>query len=586
MSMHILISIFYIITVVMAILGIFFIQKNDGVLNGICWGIYSIIIFICYQGMTAGVINLFHIPICLITIGIFDLILGAVLLYFIIIKNKKQIYEYEKIDCIFLFIMLLITVILVQKRFGNEISINFQSVDSAAHMKFALNILDKGKISTNLYLSAVNEAMVIGALREFIDSFDGYKIFILCESFFFMLSGLIFYGIIRNYCKNFYQTIAAIILTLFYWLGYPLYSMVFGFSYFGLSIIIIAYLIVMCDLYVDNKIYQKLNIVFLAMGIYSLLVCYTLFVPVVFLAIGLCVANSQHAEKKMFSVDTVVLMLKIFLIPCVLGLIYSIGNIGALTAGGAGKAGIATEGGSYRDLYSDFVLILPLLVTGYYVILIKLKKINLIVTMMPLLLLFMMLLFKLGMNGKVSSYYFCKNHSLLWLVSFVCIFYAIKFLNEKNRIVIIGYLCTYIMLMTFDFRGVDNYIQNTNSNFIDVSSKNFINIYDFTKIWFEQPKFQNEKIDLYRYVNNNLRIMSDVKILIVGTEFEDAWFQTLTEQEYARCNGDINVYNSLVNDDTKYVCVLYGEMYQNNQEYFDGLERIYQNNAGFIAKIN
>lgn len=578
--------IFYIASICSIAISIFMIEKSKEELNGISWVVLIIITIISYQGFIGGIVNLVNLHVDIITIGGANWLISLIIFKIIYTDKKIQRYFFDKVDIIFVIISLLILLNLVYHRFGLGLDINFQSVDASTHMKFATDTVKNHSISTNLYLSSLNEALIIETLGRFLPKFFYYKIFVMCESVYLYLSALIFYIILRNYCKNTFLKISACIITVLYWLGYPLYSTVFGFSYFGLSITVIAYLIVVCDMLIDKLIKKEICIIMLALGCFSLLVCYTLFVPVVFLGIFICILSEQKKKNMMISFETLRTMLSIFLIPCILGLIYSFRNVKELAITSSTTTAFANEGGSYRDLYSDFILILPLIIAGYWYIIKKIKKINMAITTMPLLLIFMVVLFKLGMDGKVSSYYFCKNHSLLWLLSFICVFWSVEALSEKHKEMVVGFLITYLVLFGFDFKGGDNYILNKNSNFISVTSKNFINIYDFTKLWYDQPKFDGGKLELYKYVSDTYKTDVNNNVLVFGNELEEGWFQTLTDQNSSKCGGNIDTYNEIVREGkSEYVCVLYGDAYQSNQAYFDSLEKVYQNGVGFIAKI-
>lgn len=108
----------------------------------------------------------------------------------------------------------------------------------------------------------------------------------------------------------------------------------------------------------------------------------------------------------------------------------------------------------------------------------------------------------------------------------------------------------------------------------------------FTKLWYDQPKFDGGKLELYKYASDAYQPDVNNNVLVFGNELEEGWFQTLTDQDSPKCNGDINTYNEIVSTGkAEYVCVLYGDAYQTNQAYFDSLEKVYQNGVGFIAKI-
>ena len=60
--------------------------------------------------------------------------------------------------------------------------------------------------------------------------------------------------------------------------------------------------------------------------------------------------------------------------------------------------------------------------------------------------------------------------------------------------------------------------------------------------------------------------------------------QWLVDFEYWKQNDEQKTFIKNIKADCDYVCVYTdSEVYANHQEYFDSLQRIYQNSAGFIA---
>ena len=80
-------SAFYLIALLFAMTGIYKIKKSDNILPGGTWLPVSVLIVALYQCFVAALICLIHIPVNIISIGIFDLLLGGGLWFYIVKKS-------------------------------------------------------------------------------------------------------------------------------------------------------------------------------------------------------------------------------------------------------------------------------------------------------------------------------------------------------------------------------------------------------------------------------------------------------------------------------------------------------------------
>ena len=82
-----------------------------------------------------------------------------------------------------------------------------------------------------------------------IDEFEFYNFFITFGIFVLLLTGTVMYNTLVKFSKNNKTRFMACIVSLIYVLGYPLNSLLFGFEYMSLAILIINVIIEMMFYY-------------------------------------------------------------------------------------------------------------------------------------------------------------------------------------------------------------------------------------------------------------------------------------------------------------------------------------------------
>ena len=333
-------------------------------------------------------------------------------------------------------------------------------------------------------------------------------------------------------------------------------------------------------MYLSDDYNQKIIIIFMNLLLYGIFVCYTLFVPTTFFGVfvALVIYMIKKDGKKIINLHNFLEMLKVFLIPSILGMVQSISNIKFLSSSGTG---ISTDGGCYTDLYSNFVLLLPFALIGAYLIIEKKKK-DCTIPITIVQLLFMLFLFYRAMKGTVSAYYYMKNNSLLWTLIWILAIEAILYMIEKQKAAIIFPL----MFVAFIIMGKfgDTWIQSKNSRFYAVSSRSTFNIIHFNNdFMYANTSIDNEMLDLYEYVYKNCQ---DKKVISVNTEAGNGWFTAFNSNGKSFCYGGLDAYMSMIDEDIGYVCIAYTDPYIESQDYFDSLnDIIYENSRGKIVRI-
>ena len=383
-----LLSLFYTISYLVLLTGILFFKKNERKLSVLVWITMSVMTSFCLQALSAALLYKTGLPISMPVIAAFNLVTGGIL-WFFIIKKGRQNYYLDKADLIAFIVLFLVAGFTYAKRFTIGHDISFASIDSATLYETAKSIVLDQKLTTNMFLATVNSAMPMQAALPITGEFYMFKTFILWEAGYFLLSGLFFYILIRELLKNRELKIFAVVSSVIYMLGYPMYSLIFGFSYFGLSISVIAYILYAAILYIDRGVGRLNSVLMLNLGLFGLFLCYMLFVPAIFPGVLLAILIYMKMTGRLFSLRTVKAGLSIFLAPSIAGLLVTASNLVFLNAGSSGSGssgggggassgptGIAIDGGCYNDMYSNFIILLPLIITGLVICIRKLWDIR------------------------------------------------------------------------------------------------------------------------------------------------------------------------------------------------------------------
>lgn len=579
-------AIFFLIAWLTGVSGLYFWKKTQKKLYGVTWMGIVCVASLCFHVLVAALINIIHIPVNVISIGIADLLCGVWFWYRIIKKGEKQKYTYEIIDGVFLVLLFGVIAWLVRQRYGLILDIHYATVDPAAHFQDAMNVVANQKVS-NMFYAALNNALLIEAMGWLTKVDYYYKIFVLADVLHFALAGLGFYGLLRKWAKDRFMKVAACVGTFIYLFGFPLNSTLFGFVYLGMGITIIGYLINITDSLLEDEYSQRVSIILLSLGCLGLFESYVMFMPVVYFGMLLAILVKQQKKRMLVSKDTVKICLEIFLIPCVLGLYYTYFGVfsDGLTVGSA----IANEGHIYRDLYSNFLPFLPLALFGIWQFA-KMKKWTAEVCIFPLAAVFAIGLFLMGLQGRASSYYYFKMYYLLWLLVFLLLYRGIESIHVSSRGVVVGYFVTWLLVIGIFFFNVEDRIQAKNPLFDPTKKSDLLNdVYSYNWGQLHTERYSPGKMQLYHYAYGLLEQGQKV-VPLAGFFEDDYWYQAVTNQRmqgFAYWNIGEEKYFENLEKDAEYVCVLYGhDFYKENQEYFESMEHVYQNDAGFIGKVN
>ena len=580
-------SLFYLFTYFSAFFGVFVFKKSDKKLNFLLCIPICFMVMMLYTAFFAGIIDIVHIPINLVSLGIGNILFSAGLCIYSFKTKKIQKYKFSWFDLCALLIFAILTVVIAVSQFGFNLNMNYETTDPSRHIRMAEDIIDTQDIRS-MYFGSLFNSVIITIGLGFFKSFWAYKLFILADILMFLLSGCIMYCAARLYAKKTVQKVLSIVFIVYYLLCYPLNNMVFGFVYLGMGVSICAYLLMMSQCYKNGTINKLASIVLLMLGAYGIIICYSLFAPFVYVAIALFIAIEFIKQKRLFSKEFFATQFGIFLIPTVMGLYFSFfGSFGGQVS--AVGSSIGLEGYIYRDLYSNFIIILPFVIYGLVNAFIT-KKVRCHHIFLLILGAAVLVMFWFGMQGKVSSYYYYKMYYLLWMVCFVVAIEGICELCKKSATVIISYVLVWVFMAFMNFGKIDDKITEKRvlMSPSSWSSGAFFPIIEFNLNCMKEVNFTLERVQLYEEAHN--KFTAGNKITLLNTTEPIYWFESFVQctleefycYDFNAC--DIDAYMSNIEESCDYV-VVHTEHDTRFDEYISKWEPIYQNADGTIYSI-
>lgn len=580
-------SVFYILTYSGLFISVLLYKKTEIEQNIIIWISLSIIIIMCLNSLAAVVFSLIGIPINVLSLSFSNILLAGLLAVRIIKHKEYQSYYFSIKDLIIVVFICIFSVVIGINRFSLNLDINYLTSDPSQHFQFALNILNSGKVSS-MFFAALNNAVIIEILLPVFSEMGMVKSFIISDIMMFALSGLVFYSLIEEFLTKKTTYILAFFFTIFYLICYPLNNLIFGFVYLGIGVSLVGYIIFMSKItFLEDSSINERSIPLLALGTLGVILCYSLFAPIIYLSLASIFIYYYWKKRELLKRQTIFYFFLLFILPGLIGVYFSYFKI--FTDGVTMQSGISMEGYIYRDVYSNFVLIIPIaifVVFEQY----KHKSIRVESILFFLLLCFMVFLFADGIiYSKVSSYYYFKNYYLLWLIVLYLVFQGLIKLGHENKPFFLSILIVWMGLFLLNQSQIEIKIQNRNLNFMPTAyAGSYFDLYNenMRQLKSDERRFDKDKMELYKYVRS-FKEEKNIAIPISGYWEDVYWYEGLTDQrlkEYYEWNlENISFIDKIAVDKIEYIVVLNSsELYQSNPQYFEKLEIVFQNDAGTL----
>jgi len=585
-------AVFLVLACLFALSGFYLVEKTSRPLIGVSWIIASIIALTCWHALVAALINLASIPVNAWSMGASDVLLGGAMWFLIRRSHAVQKYTYHIADAIVTAgLVIFMVLFFVLHTDGAQFIPHYATVDPSVRLMQAVDVVNTASVQSMFYHSLTN-GLLIQILGPATTLPYYYKIFVFSDGLFLVLAGLMFYATIRHLLKTRLQMALGIVVAALYLGAYPLNSTLYGFTYLGMGIIIICYLAFITDSYMRDELAMWVAAPLLMIGCLALVLCYSMFAPVVFIGVIAMLWIKQASHKRLFTVETVLLSLAVFLVPVILGMVYSYAGI---FTGITFADAIDGEGACYRDLFSNFLPFVPLAVFGVLKC-VRSRSLPSPAILAAPLLVFMTGLFAMGLMGKVSSYYYYKTYNVAWfIVMYMLMVGIVKIANRETAVLAGIYGVVWALVFSLAMSGIDYRLWDRYDNFNQATKAIFANdIYNWNKSRLKEPGgLPMDQVELYSYVYSNLVSKGNQPVVFVGYWEDGYWYEAISDQRHngwvlASYQGPAAVMEMLQSSTARYVMVMTGvnnKSYLANQVYFDSLKRLYSNSAGFVAEL-
>ena len=613
-------GIIYLISSLLLIMAFVLIKKSEKAIDILSFLGITIVVFLSYNVFLCYILTFISVPNNLAVLSIINIIIAAILNWIILKNKERQKYKLDKFSLICVGIILLATFIASCLNFGLPFNIKYETGDPAVHHITSVVFSQEEKL-LNFYKdevygisqgrkigSYVNSGIIMQCFSNIIDEIDYYNIFIAFGIFVLFMTGAIMFNILEKYTKSRSGKILALIVSIVYVLGYPFNSLLFGFEYLSMGILLLEAILLMVYYFENGEFKFSYYVVLFAFLNFELFCSYYMFVPFTYPALWIyfCIYSKKNYNKILCKKNITLLGVTL-LIPFVLGYIYhlapgiynilnmnvqdAMSNAANRTSYISGK-GFAAYGYIYVNFYSNLILLI-------YKKIREKRFISFDVIEFIFLVLFIVLLLVGIKFDKVSPYYTMKNYYALSMLVFYMNFRGLMYIYEKSNkipfIIVTGYILLIIFNLIFIKAPLGKGPYNDYENVF-----NFVEIYGVNKTIIVDRKedYNLKEIEIMKYAKSNLdfensqiEIMGDSEQLLWGYDLlryvnYDELFETYTYGQTRLALKAMMVYQKIGKVD--YIIYFNKSYYYNllRDRVFENGEIIFRNEAGGIIKYN
>ena len=568
---------------ILAIIGILIYKKTSKSENFLAWLIISIILMMCYHSMVSCLLMIINMKFDILVYGIMDFLLGALT----IIKSwrikKYQNYKIKLNYIIVFFVIVIVGSYLAYKEFSINLNIAYIMSDPAVHFRNAMDMINNGTVSSMCFASTNNALFISMFIPVVENTVNLYRAFILSDIVMLMLSGGVIYILIERYMNKRVVMFIGLLLVGLYMGGYPLNNMLFGFNYLGMCVSLICVLIYFLERFYNLEITDKLAFPILSMFFLSVSLCYSLFSPAVWIIGAFIIAKRIKRDGKLLSLNTVIVFLTIFLIPTILTIKFCF--IDFFVSNGVNfTTQVNAEGGIYINFVSNFILFLPFVVLSIYIC-VKKKENTALSFFIIGWSIYIVISHLLRINNIMSTYYCFKSYYVWWLLCIAMVIPSISNVTWNYKR-IIAILASIVVLASITFIVPIDKPEFKNNPLLDIYSYNFSYLN-------RTRTFDEYSIDLYRYINANLKDTTDQVIPFImsfGNYGRTYWYEAMLGydiSEFSSLNFDTSeIIQRLKDEKIEYVGFFYyDEEYLKYEEFLSHQKKVFETPSGAIYKL-
>ncbi len=590
MSGSIIASLLYVTGFLLCYAAIFLFPKSDKKLDGVMWLLLSLLTEMCWGGLAAGIINIIHIPINIYSMGIVY-VLSAVLLGVKIRREKKiQKYRWSWLDVLFSLAVFLAVAFMVLKKAGPDMELIFINSDAAVHLKNAVSLVLGQKLPV-MYFAPFQLGMILEVTMPVLPIYEFYKVFIIVDAAFFALEIIFFFQFCRAYMQSWRMKALGIAMCVLYAAGYPLLSYLFSFYYWAIGVMLTGFAALLLRMYRSREMKRQYLVFLLMLCCNGVVMCYMLIAPMAFIAVFLGLAAIVKDEGKLLTKNNVFLGLKVFLLPTLLAVYYCYFEF-LSKEGMSATDVISIDGGIYRELYVNFLLLIP--IVAYMVVrAVHRKKADENMIFFGTICIFVLVLFIFAGLKKVSGYYFYKFYYPLWFFVFVLAVQGIAKLLEEQWEMLAGYGVMVAFLFVMHYGKLEQLVVLSKTGFQEeYRAEQFFSLYDYNISYLKLTgsTFPDDYMDVCRYVVDELGGKEEIPLIALLDNYEKCfWYEAITGNDcseyYGWKHNFEQVRKKLDNRETDFFAVFKdSEVYEQNEAYFNGFEAVYQNETGVVYR--
>lgn len=585
-----MIKICYIISILLLLLSFLLLKKYNKRVNIVRELIYTISLFICYNVFIVYLVSMLGIRANIFLYSLINLIIAMFLLIITIKKKDRQMYRFDGKEAISICLFGIVLLLIGFYKTDGLNKINYMiSSDSAVHYESAyifskeLNLFN-GNNCQDIIFGSFDRMMPISYINGgfFINVFNclkPYKAFMLYDLLCYTLCSLLFLVTIIEIFKIEKKKLYLGLLGFLYCLAFSLNSFLFGFCYLGLGVMVINLLVLTIYKFRDSferSIFYKILILFLI--VFSVFFSYYLFVPSIYLSLGiyyiLLCKSKKISIKQMFLYGIITLI-----VPFVIGVIYFV--IPFFDRGDTFLSAVSLYGGCYRNVtpiyfYGVF--------TVYFVYRIysKKEKLNYLTLSLGIHTLYILMFIGLFAFNLCDIYYFYKLFFVYWV--FAIIYIGCLFLKHRKYLYIASIFVFGLIIFTVLFRDTRyaNYLVNSN-------------IYSYNAYWINyEGLFDKEELELAE-ASIKYKDMCGYNdtFLMVGSNLKNYWYYAVTGNIPVIFDASKDVREQMaINDNTllyfdylpEYKCVVYYNEGHDDLVSDSKYDILYENGSGAILK--
>lgn len=602
--------IYLIITIILYVLFLM-VKKSDKKQSILFWGVIGIVLLLGLNILLCTSMGMLKIS-NNINILSFIYSLISICFIFIIVKTKeKQKYEIKKYEIFLLIFMIVLSAfIVIRERDFFSGDMKYGVTDSAIHYKAAkhfstyfdllVNIEDKTAFDFNYMQTGAY--ITDGIFMKVVNDLFGmkeYYIYNIYETMIFVLNGLLFVCIIKDFVYDKFSFIITSILLVLYMYGFPYQSFLMGFSYLSLGLVFILGIINILLLYykrkkdendVNIKEYElnfcnKWLFIFLGILCFGLIFSYSLFVPVVFSTVVIIlfvrgIIDKKKRILKIIDLDTLTVFC-ILLIITVIGALYLLiptyqnPNIEPL-----GSA-IANYGYVHSIMVADFIYYVPFVIM-FIVYSIKYKE-NLEIAIFDILaVIFTIVMVVLNKMEFVSNYYLSKVYFFDWAFIFIMNVYGIcKIKNSKIKNIVPAYIIGFVIAI-FAGMYVSTYTVSLGNKVLNTAGMYYYENCSRRYFIDRRYTFTTAEIEFAEYVKDIEDMTVDNTLIIAKNNYHIYWVWSIADFKESEDPTNLFVnfaadYKNEKNIEEKYKYIIILEDEADKEIYSENFEVVFEN---------